>query len=155
MKSVISELSVLVTDDSLTQRQYAKGLCSELGVKDLHDAANGVDALNVLESRGVDVVLVDLGAPFGVLVRILLIHSFHIRRDGKAKRSRRAGECVDACQRRSALPGAPACDCRSEAAGSADASRSVLGRSGVSPAERLQSRFSYIDNALTLFLLVG
>ena len=63
MKSVISELSVLVTDDSLTQRQYAKGLCSELGVKDLHDAANGVDALNVLESRGVDVVLVDLEMP--------------------------------------------------------------------------------------------
>lgn len=63
MKSVISELSVLVTDDSLTQRQYAKGLCNDLGVKDLHDAANGVDALNVLESQGVDVVLVDLEMP--------------------------------------------------------------------------------------------
>jgi EAL domain-containing protein (putative c-di-GMP-specific phosphodiesterase class I)/ActR/RegA family two-component response regulator len=63
MKSVISELSVLVTDDSLTQRQYAKELCQDLGVKDLHDAANGVDALQVLESRSVDVVLIDLEMP--------------------------------------------------------------------------------------------
>ncbi|MDO8343799.1 MAG: EAL domain-containing response regulator [Cellvibrio sp.] len=63
MKSVISELSILVTDDSLTQRQYAKELCSDLGVKDLHDAANGADALKVLEARSVDVVLVDLEMP--------------------------------------------------------------------------------------------
>jgi EAL domain-containing protein (putative c-di-GMP-specific phosphodiesterase class I)/ActR/RegA family two-component response regulator len=63
MKSVISELSVLVTDDSLTQRQYAKELCHDLGVKDLLDAANGVDALTVLESRAVDVVLIDLEMP--------------------------------------------------------------------------------------------
>jgi EAL domain-containing protein (putative c-di-GMP-specific phosphodiesterase class I)/AmiR/NasT family two-component response regulator len=63
MKSVISELSVLVTDDSLTQRQYAKGLCSELGVTDLYDAANGADALQVLDSHNVDVVLVDLEMP--------------------------------------------------------------------------------------------
>ena len=63
MKSVISDLSVLVTDDSLTQRQYAKGLCSDLGVTDLYDAANGADALQVLESGGVDVVLVDLEMP--------------------------------------------------------------------------------------------
>ncbi len=63
MKSIISELSVLVTDDSLTQRQYAKELCQDLGVSDLHDAANGVDALQVLESRGVDVVLIDLEMP--------------------------------------------------------------------------------------------
>lgn len=63
MKSAISELSVLVTDDSLTQRQYAKELCMDLGVRDLHDAANGADALQVLEARGVDVVLIDLEMP--------------------------------------------------------------------------------------------
>lgn len=63
MKSVISELSVLVTDDSVTQRQYAKALCQDLGVQDLHDAANGVDALQVLEARSVDVVLIDLEMP--------------------------------------------------------------------------------------------
>lgn len=32
MKSAISDLSVLVTDDSLTQRQYAKELCQDLGL---------------------------------------------------------------------------------------------------------------------------
>lgn len=63
MKSAISELSVLVTDDSLTQRQYAKELCQDLGVHDLHDAANGVDALQVLGLRDVDVVLIDLEMP--------------------------------------------------------------------------------------------
>lgn len=63
MKSVISELSVLVTDDSLTQRQYAKGLCQELGVKSLFDAANGADALDVLDANTVDVVLIDLEMP--------------------------------------------------------------------------------------------
>jgi EAL domain-containing protein (putative c-di-GMP-specific phosphodiesterase class I)/AmiR/NasT family two-component response regulator len=63
MKSLISELSVLVTDDSLTQRQYAKELCKDLGVMDLHEAANGVDALQVLDARSVDVVLIDLEMP--------------------------------------------------------------------------------------------
>ncbi len=63
MKSVISELSVLVTDDSLTQRQYAKALCQELGVQSLFDAANGVDALDVLGANSVDVVLIDLEMP--------------------------------------------------------------------------------------------
>lgn len=63
MKSVISELRVLVTDDSLTQRQYAKALCQGLGVVSLYDAANGVDALHVLESQPIDVVLIDLEMP--------------------------------------------------------------------------------------------
>jgi EAL domain-containing protein (putative c-di-GMP-specific phosphodiesterase class I)/AmiR/NasT family two-component response regulator len=63
MKSAISELSVLVTDDSVTQRQYVKELCQDLGVTKLHDAANGVDALQVLENCSVDVVLIDLEMP--------------------------------------------------------------------------------------------
>lgn len=63
MKSAISELSVLVTDDSLTQRQYAKELCQDLGVNALYDAANGVDALEVLGANSVDVVLIDLEMP--------------------------------------------------------------------------------------------
>lgn len=63
MKSAISELSILVTDDSLTQRQYAKELCRNLGVNDLRGAANGVDALHLLETGSVDVVLIDLEMP--------------------------------------------------------------------------------------------
>lgn len=63
MKSTIQELSVLVTDDSITQRQYAQDLCRDLGVTDLHGATNGVDALQALEARKIDVVLVDLEMP--------------------------------------------------------------------------------------------
>ena len=63
MKSKINELSVLITDDSTTQREYARGLCQGLGLIHLHDAANGVDALQVLQQHPVDVVLVDLEMP--------------------------------------------------------------------------------------------
>lgn len=63
MKSDINELSVLIADDSITQRQYARELCLGLGVKDVYDAANGVDALAVLQQYPVDVVLIDLEMP--------------------------------------------------------------------------------------------
>ncbi len=63
MKSTIKELSILITDDSLTQRQYAHDLCCDLGITQLHGAANGADALNALETQAIDVVLVDLEMP--------------------------------------------------------------------------------------------
>lgn len=63
MKGNIHELSVLVIDDSLTQRQYAQELCRDLGVADLHGAANGADALQVLDKHTMDVVLIDLEMP--------------------------------------------------------------------------------------------
>lgn len=63
MKSAISELSVLVTDDSLTQREYTKALCQELGVESLFDAANGVDALQFLDNKKVNVIVIDLEMP--------------------------------------------------------------------------------------------
>lgn len=63
MKGNIHELSVLVTDDSLTQRQYAQDLCRDLGIADLHGAANGVDALQTLGEKPIDVVLIDLEMP--------------------------------------------------------------------------------------------
>jgi EAL domain-containing protein (putative c-di-GMP-specific phosphodiesterase class I)/FixJ family two-component response regulator len=63
VKSTIKELSVLVTDDSLTQRQYAQDLCRDLGVAQLQGAANGVDALQILEAQTIDVVLIDLEMP--------------------------------------------------------------------------------------------
>lgn len=63
MKNSIDEISVLITDDSASQRQYAAGLCHQLGVKALFDASNGVDALNILQQHPVDVVLVDLEMP--------------------------------------------------------------------------------------------
>lgn len=63
MNSTISSLRLLVTDDSLTQREYTKALCQELGVNALFDAANGVDALEFLDKNKVDVVVVDLEMP--------------------------------------------------------------------------------------------
>lgn len=63
MKSHIHELSLLIADDSKTQRQYARDLCHGLGVKDIHDAADGAAALAVLQGCSVDVVLIDLEMP--------------------------------------------------------------------------------------------
>lgn len=63
MKSHINELSLLIVDDSITQRQYARELCQGLGVKEVYDATNGVDALAVLQGYPVDVVLIDLEMP--------------------------------------------------------------------------------------------
>jgi EAL domain-containing protein (putative c-di-GMP-specific phosphodiesterase class I)/DNA-binding NarL/FixJ family response regulator len=63
MNSSISKLSVLVTDDSLTQREYTKALCHELGVQALFDAANGADALELLDDQPVNVVVIDLEMP--------------------------------------------------------------------------------------------
>ncbi len=63
MKSNISDLTILIADDSTTQRLYAKELCKDLGVSHIYDAANGSDALVVLQDNPVDVVLVDLEMP--------------------------------------------------------------------------------------------
>ncbi len=63
MNSAISDISVLVTDDSLTQREYTKALCQSLGIKALYDAANGVDALHFLDKNSVHVVVIDLEMP--------------------------------------------------------------------------------------------
>lgn len=63
MKTAIADLSVLITDDSVTQRQYAQALCGELGVKEILNATDGVDALKVLQTNKVDVVLIDLEMP--------------------------------------------------------------------------------------------
>lgn len=79
MKSHIQELSLLITDDSSTQRQYARDLCQGLGVSDIHDAANGADALAVLKDHPVDVVLIDLEMPVmdGVeLIRFIAQHKY-------------------------------------------------------------------------------
>jgi EAL domain-containing protein (putative c-di-GMP-specific phosphodiesterase class I)/FixJ family two-component response regulator len=63
LKSTIKELSVLVTDDSSSQRQYAQDLCRDLGVLQIEGAINGVDALEKLESQAIDIVLIDLEMP--------------------------------------------------------------------------------------------
>lgn len=79
MKSKIADLSILVADDSATQRMYVRELCKDLGIEQLYDAANGVDALSVLQDKPIDVVLVDLEMPImdGVeLIREIALKKF-------------------------------------------------------------------------------
>ncbi len=63
MKTAVSELSVLVADDSITQRMHAQNLCAELGLQDVHGATDGRDALKILLANNVDVALIDLEMP--------------------------------------------------------------------------------------------
>ncbi len=63
MKTEVNELSVLVADDSVTQRMHAQSICTELGLQEIYGAKDGRDALRVLLAHKVDVALVDLEMP--------------------------------------------------------------------------------------------
>lgn len=63
MKTEVNELSVLVADDSVTQRMHAQSICTELGLQDIYGAKDGRDALKVLLAHSVDVALIDLEMP--------------------------------------------------------------------------------------------
>lgn len=63
MKTAVKELSVLVADDSVTQRLHAQSLCTELGLEHVHGATDGRDALKILLANQIDVALVDLEMP--------------------------------------------------------------------------------------------
>lgn len=63
MKTAVNELSVLVADDSVTQRMHAQAICTELGLQDIYGAKDGRDALKVLLAHSVDVALIDLEMP--------------------------------------------------------------------------------------------
>ena len=47
MKTVLAELSVLITDDSIAQQKYAQKLCTELGLVTIYTATNGVEARRI------------------------------------------------------------------------------------------------------------
>ena len=59
----MSQLNLLVVDDSDTQREYALSLCRDIGVPQLRDARNGALALEQLRRQHADVVMVDLEMP--------------------------------------------------------------------------------------------
>jgi EAL domain-containing protein (putative c-di-GMP-specific phosphodiesterase class I)/FixJ family two-component response regulator len=63
MKTLLSELHVLIVDDSLAQRQYAQKICVDLGLGLIENAANGAEALTLLQQHAIDVVLIDLEMP--------------------------------------------------------------------------------------------
>jgi EAL domain-containing protein (putative c-di-GMP-specific phosphodiesterase class I) len=63
MKTAVNELSVLVADDSITQRMHAQALCADLGVTDVQGATDGRDALKIMLAHKFDVALIDLEMP--------------------------------------------------------------------------------------------
>lgn len=63
MKTAVNELSVLVADDSITQRLHAQALCTDLGLQEVYGATDGRDALRVLLANTIDVALIDLEMP--------------------------------------------------------------------------------------------
>ncbi|HTY94349.1 MAG TPA: EAL domain-containing response regulator [Steroidobacteraceae bacterium] len=57
--------SVLVVDDSGAQRAYAVALCHELGITDVREASNGLEALALLGAMATppDLLIIDLEMP--------------------------------------------------------------------------------------------
>jgi CheY-like chemotaxis protein len=50
MKRALLNRSILVVDDSVVQRRHAVALCRQAGAVAVHEAADGVDALAVIDS---------------------------------------------------------------------------------------------------------
>jgi EAL domain-containing protein (putative c-di-GMP-specific phosphodiesterase class I) len=57
--------SVLLVDDSAAQRAYAVALCRELGIKEVREASNGLEALALLAALPTppDLLIIDLEMP--------------------------------------------------------------------------------------------
>jgi two-component system, chemotaxis family, chemotaxis protein CheY len=70
----IQALCVLVVDDNQYMRKTIRNLLVNCGVKDIHEAADGIAALDTLRTVGPDVVLLDWEMPLlngAELVRIV------------------------------------------------------------------------------------
>jgi EAL domain-containing protein (putative c-di-GMP-specific phosphodiesterase class I) len=57
--------SVLIVDDSAAQRAYAVALCHEIGIADIREASNGLEALALLGALATppDLLIIDLEMP--------------------------------------------------------------------------------------------
>lgn len=71
--------SLLVVDDSVVQRDHAVRLCRRLGIAAVHEAANGAEALTLLErlQPPPDALIIDLEMP--VMDGVELIQALHQR----------------------------------------------------------------------------
>ncbi|NOQ81968.1 MAG: response regulator [Methylophaga sp.] len=59
----VTELKVLVVDDSLTARNHIKRVLSNLGIQQIETAENGVEAAQILSSAEFDLIVTDLNMP--------------------------------------------------------------------------------------------
>lgn len=79
MQKKLAELTILIVDDSIAQRQYAQQICTELGVRRIYNAENGIAALKIFQEKKIDIVLIDLEMPImdGIeLIRAIAQHHF-------------------------------------------------------------------------------
>jgi len=60
---LIQQLNVLVVDDSAFMRNMVRGLLSNIGVKNIHEAADGIAALEMIREVSPDVVVLDWEMP--------------------------------------------------------------------------------------------
>jgi two-component system, chemotaxis family, chemotaxis protein CheY len=59
----MQDLTVLVVDDMRSMRSIVKGVLSEMGFKNMCEASDGSEALSVLRSKKIDLVISDVEMP--------------------------------------------------------------------------------------------
>jgi len=59
----ITELNVLLVDDSLTARNHVKRVLNSLGIQNIQTANNGVEAVAILSNAEFDLIVTDLNMP--------------------------------------------------------------------------------------------
>ena len=60
---LINQLTVLVVDDSQFMRNLVRGLLATIGVKKVHEAADGIAALEMIREIKPDIVMIDWEMP--------------------------------------------------------------------------------------------
>ena len=77
-------LKILIVDDSATMRRMVRRVVelSEVAIADIYEAANGQEALDVIDSRPVDALFTDINMP--VMTGIELLRQLSTR-DASAK----------------------------------------------------------------------
>jgi CheY-like chemotaxis protein len=74
VEAAIRSLTILVVDDNPYMRKIVRNLLVNVGVKDVHEASDGIAALDAIRTVGPDVVILDWELPLldgSELVRIV------------------------------------------------------------------------------------
>ncbi len=59
----MQDISVLIVDDMRSMRSIVKQVLLDMGFKKLHEAGDGMEALSVLRSKEIDLVISDVEMP--------------------------------------------------------------------------------------------
>ncbi len=59
----VTELNVLLVDDSVTARNHIQRVLKSLGIQNIQTASNGVEALQILKNADFDLIVTDLNMP--------------------------------------------------------------------------------------------